>query len=290
MYFPGDLRYHATFAAGEAPAASTDSGTHLGVQTLMNKTRPSDHEPTRPQTQADAAWRSPGPAGGDPPPAVLFDLDGTLTDPRQGITRSFQYALSSLGRTAPPEKELLWCIGPPLAASFAQLLETDDPALVNKAVERYRERFGVVGLYENRLYAGVPIMLAEVREMGCRVFLATSKLGAYARRILDHFELGGGFDGVYGSELDGSRSDKGALIAHILAREGLAADSTVMVGDREHDMRGAAACGVRGIGVTYGYGSEEELRRHGAARLADSPAAVATEVAGLLGNGNAEPC
>ncbi len=256
----------------------------------MNTTQSSEHEPIRPQTLADSGWQPPGPAGGEPPPAVLFDLDGTLTDPRQGITRSFQYALSALGRTAPPEKELLWCIGPPLAASFAQLLETDDPALVNTAVERYRERFGVVGLYENRLYAGVPAMLAEVREMGCRVFLATSKLGAYARRILEHFELEGEFDGIYGSELDGSRSNKSELIARILAREGLAADSTVMVGDREHDMRGAAACGVRGLGVTYGYGSEEELRRHGAARLADSPTAVATELAGLLGNGDSAPC
>lgn len=215
--------------------------------------------------------------------AVLFDLDGTLTDPRVGITGCIRHALSALGRTPPDPDELLWCIGPPLTGNFARLLGTDDPDLVARAVELYRERFGTVGLYENALYPGIPEALAAVRAAGWATYVATSKPRVFARRIVEHFGLVALFDGVYGSELDGTRVDKGDLIAHALREERLAATRTVMVGDREHDAIGARRCGLRVIGVSYGYGTEAELRAHGAELIAPAPAAIPTLLARLAG-------
>lgn len=203
--------------------------------------------------------------------SVLFDLDGTLTDPKPGITGCIAHALRELGHEPPCADDLEWCIGPPLFRSFPILLGTDDAPLVERAVALYRERFSDVGLYENAVYAGVPEMLACARQKGCRLFVATSKPTVFARRIVEHFDLASLFEGVYGSELDGMRCDKGELIAHVLEVEGLDLDETIMVGDREHDMIGAARCGVRGIGVLYGYGSREELLASGAAALCERP-------------------
>ncbi len=214
--------------------------------------------------------------------SVLFDLDGTLTDPRIGITRCIQHALTAFGRVPPAEDELLWCIGPPLQASFARLLATEDPALLNLAITRYRERFATIGLYENTLYPGVPELLTDLRGKGYGTFVATSKPRIYAQRILDHFQVATLFDGIHGSELDGTRVDKGELIAHLLAVEGLNPGDAVMVGDREHDMVGGRMCGLRCLGVTYGYGSEQELRDAGAIRLAGDPAQVLAELEALF--------
>ena len=213
--------------------------------------------------------------------AVLFDLDGTLTDPKPGITECIRHALGRLGRTPPDPDDLLWCIGPPLTGTFARLLETDEPELVAKAVTLYRERFGRIGLYENALYPDIPETLTRVRAAGWATYVATSKPHVFARRIIDHFELAGLFDGVYGSELDGTRVDKGDLIAWTVVQERLAAERTVMVGDREHDVIGARRCGLRVIGVSYGYGSEAELRAHGAELIAPSPGAIPAMLAAL---------
>ncbi len=214
--------------------------------------------------------------------AVLFDLDGTLTDPKIGITRSIQHALASMGKVPPGEDELLWCIGPPLQDSFARLLDTEDPSILAAAVARYRDRFSTIGLFENDLYAGIPEMLSGLRARGFRTFVATSKPRVFAERILDHFGLSPLLDGTYGSELDGTRSDKGELLAHLLAAESLGPEDALMVGDREHDMTGASTCGIRSIGVTYGYGSEEELLGHGAAALAGTPAEVVAQAERLF--------
>ncbi len=214
--------------------------------------------------------------------SILFDLDGTLTDPRSGITRCIQHALKALGRVPSEEGELLWCIGPPLQSSFARLLETEDPALLNLAIARYRERFATIGLYENSLYAGVPEMLIGLREKGYHTYVATSKPRVFATRILAHFHLAPLLDGVHGSELDGTRVDKGELIAHLLKVEGLESGAAAMVGDREHDMLGGRKCGLRCLGVTYGYGSEQELRKAGAVRLAGDPAQVVAELEALF--------
>ena len=214
--------------------------------------------------------------------AVFFDLDGTLTDPKPGITGCIRHALSGLGRVAPAVDDLLWCIGPPLSRTFATLLETTDDALVARAMTLYRERFGTIGLFENALYPGIPEALGAVRAAGCATYVMTSKPHVYATRIVEHFGLAPLFDRVYGSELDGTRVDKTDLIAYALAQERLDPARVVMIGDLEHDAIGARRCGLRVIGVTYGYGTETELRAHGAELIAGSPAAIPALVASAL--------
>lgn len=206
---------------------------------------------------------------------VLFDLDGTLTNPREGITRCIQFALERLNRQAPAQSELEIYIGPPLRSTFASLLATPDAELVEAAVGFYRERFAAVGLFENEVYAGVPLMLESLRDARLRLFVATSKVGAYAERILRHFGLAHFFDGVYGSTFDGRFDNKVDLLAHLLESESLAASETVMVGDREHDMIAARLNEVFPLGVVYGYGTREELTAARAHILCDSPGEVA---------------
>ena len=195
---------------------------------------------------------------------LLFDLDGTLTDPFVGITESIRFAMTRLGRPAPPPEALAWCIGPPLKQSFVQLLATADEALADDALALYRERFGATGLYENRVYAGIPRVLEALGARGHDLFVATAKPGVFADRILDHFGLARYFRAIYGSELDGTRSEKADLIAHILERESIAAAEAVMIGDRKHDILGARQNGMAGYGVLWGYGSKPELEMAGA--------------------------
>jgi phosphoglycolate phosphatase len=206
--------------------------------------------------------------------AVFFDLDGTLTDSKVGITRSIQYAMTKIGRAAPPAHELYSYIGPPLRGTFAALLGSSDQNVLDRAVSFYRERFGTVGLFENELYPSIPEALAAVRALGCRMYVVTSKPVGFAARIVEHFGLSRLFAGVYGSQLDGSQTDKAELIAHALSAENLPASGVVMVGDRWHDMVGARSCHVYPLGVSYGYGTEDELRNHGAAAIADSPGSI----------------
>jgi phosphoglycolate phosphatase len=202
---------------------------------------------------------------------VLFDLDGTLTDPKIGITHSIQYALSEMGYTPPDAALLHWCIGPPLKSSFSQILSTLDDTLLEQAISFYRRRFSTIGLFENFLYPQIPEMLQGIRSDNYKLFVATSKPHVYATRIIEHFGLSSLFSGIYGSEFDGTRSNKSELIQHILQIERFLPTSTVMVGDRQHDMIGAKDNGVNCIGVTYGYGTEQELESHGADFIAHSP-------------------
>lgn len=218
-----------------------------------------------------------------PARSVIFDLDGTLTDPKPGITRCIQYAVSELGGIAPNADELHWCIGPPLRGAFAKLLATSDDALLDRALALYRERFSSTGLYENALYPTIPSALVELRGAGYRTFVATSKPQVFATRIIEHFSLTDMFEKLYGSELDGKRADKGELIAHLLTSEKLEPSATVMVGDREHDVLGAMKCGVQCIGVTYGYGTEAELKSSGAIRLVASPEELLFSLNSLFG-------
>lgn len=201
---------------------------------------------------------------------VLFDLDGTLTDPREGITLCIQYALEKLGlKCIPAQSELEAYIGPPLRSTFASILKTADVRLVETAVGFYRERFARVGLFENELYDGVPQMLESLRAASCRLFVATSKVGMFAERILEHFKLAHFFDGVYGSTLDGRFDNKSNLLCHLL--ESLKAAETVMVGDREHDIIAAHHNRIYSLGVTYGYGTRAELCAARADALCESP-------------------
>lgn len=210
--------------------------------------------------------------------AVLFDLDGTLTDPKEGITRCMQHALAQLGWEVPATDALIPYIGPPLQETFAQLLATDDTASVGAAIAQYRDRFASTGMYENAVYPGTAAMLAGLKAAGIRLFVATSKPRVFAVKILEHFDLAQYFDGVYGSELDGRLSDKGELIAELLRAERLDPATTLMVGDRAHDIIGAQHNGVRSAAVTYGYGSAAELDSHAPDLRVATPAALAAFV------------
>lgn len=204
------------------------------------------------------------------PTLVLFDLDGTLTDPGEGITKSIQYALRDYGISKEPE-ELRFCIGPPLADSFIALGVPAQRA--QDAIARYRERYNKVLVIENKLYAGIPELLGALCDAGCRIGLATSKPGPFAVRVLEHFGLLSYFepDLVVGSEFDGTRGQKWEVVAEVLRRSGVRPDKTVMVGDRRYDVEGAAKCLVRTVGAAWGYGSEEELRDAGAWAVAENP-------------------
>ena len=193
---------------------------------------------------------------------IYFDLDGTLTDPKPGITGSIQYALKKLDQPVPSQDELTWCIGPPLHASLKKLVGTDE--LADRALLLYRERFSEVGLFENALYQGIHDTLAAVAATTPRMFVATSKPAVYATRIVDHFGLKPYFERVFGSELDGTRVDKRDLLRYALDETKVDASSAIMIGDRSHDVIGARTNGMTAIGVLYGYGSETELRDAGA--------------------------
>ncbi|MES1939705.1 HAD family hydrolase [Salinisphaera sp. T5B8] len=189
---------------------------------------------------------------------LLFDLDGTLTDPREGITRCVQYALSRQGVQVDDLARLECFIGPPLKQSFIEFYGFD-AVQAQAAVDDYRVRFGRSGMYENRLYQGIVELLAALKGSGRQLFVATSKPWFYARQIVQHFGLDSYFCSVYGSELDGTRTEKHALIAHILREEKIAAGDALMIGDRSFDLMGARHNGVANAAVGYGYGSRAEL-------------------------------
>jgi len=191
---------------------------------------------------------------------ILIDLDGTLTDPKVGITTSARYGLEKIGHPISDEINIDWIIGPPLKASLAKILNVEaDHVLAEQALMGYRERFAVKGLYENHVFEGVAETLAELKRRGYRLFVATAKPTVYAKQILEHFDLAQYFTDVYGSELNGDRTNKAELIQYILAQQQLQADQCMMVGDREHDIFGARHNGIETIAVSYGYGSQEEL-------------------------------
>ncbi|HEU0026479.1 MAG TPA: HAD family hydrolase [Ktedonobacterales bacterium] len=209
---------------------------------------------------------------------ILFDLDGTLTDPKPGITRAVAHALAHYGIAVADLDALISFIGPPLHHSFARYYGFDDRQ-AREAVTYYREYFAEIGLYENTVYSGIPELLDRLQTAGRRLIVATSKPTVYARRILEHFQLAAYFTQVVGSELDLSRTDKAQIIGDVLNEySDMAREAVVMVGDREHDIIGARAHDLDAIGVTYGYGSLAELRAAGATAIAESVA----KLGGLL--------
>jgi len=210
--------------------------------------------------------------------ALLFDLDGTLTDPREGITACFRHALESIAVAAPPDSELVSWIGPPLHRSLADHLGAERDHLLSRAVSAYRERFSRIGMFENEVYPGVRSGLEELQRSGWRLFVATSKPTVFAERILAHFDLRKYFAAVHGSELSGERAEKGDLIRHLLRQERVAANDAIMIGDRAHDVLGAQQNDVRALGVLWGYGTAAELTSAGAQNLFSTMAEL---VAGL---------
>ncbi len=205
---------------------------------------------------------------------LYFDLDGTLTDPYEGITRCILYALEELGFPRPSDDYLYSCIGPPLYDTFPELV---GPDLTLEAIDLYRERFVEVGWQENEPYDGILDVLETLAGAGHRLFVATSKPHLHAKKIVDHFGMGQFIDTVYGCELDGTRANKVELLEYAIGTNPGDAHRC-MIGDRKHDLIGAVANNMRPVGVAYGYGSVEELTLAGASAIAATPA----DLPGLL--------
>jgi phosphoglycolate phosphatase len=202
------------------------------------------------------------------PGHVYFDLDGTLTDPYEGITKCILYALDELGFPRPDDDYLYGCIGPPLWDTFPELVGEE---LTGDAVALYRERFVDVGWKENKPYDGIHDALENIASAGHTLFVATAKPHMHAARIIEHFGMGDYIHNVYGSELDGTRATKAELLKFAMDKNPRNA-ARIMIGDRRHDLAGAIANNLEPIGVAWGYGSIEELEAAGASAIAQAPA------------------
>ena len=199
---------------------------------------------------------------------ILFDLDGTLDDPFEGITKSVAHAMKRFGVDA--DRQKLGCfIGPPLAASFTKYfgLSEDD---AKKAVDYYREYYRPTGIFEVKIYDGIPELLEKLKNLGCELILATSKPKIFADMILEKYDLMKYFAATFGSELDGRRVKKAEVIEWAHENYPFDKSSAIMVGDRMHDVEGAHECGIPCIGVTFGYGDRAEHEACGADFIVDS--------------------
>ena len=205
---------------------------------------------------------------------ILFDLDGTLTDPGLGITSAVMYALERYGIRVDDRRELYRFIGPPLVDSFMRYYGFS-AADARAAVDVYREYFTDRGIFENEVYPGIPELLARLRAAGLKLVMATSKPEEFALRIAEHFGIAAYFDCIAGAAMDETRTQKWEVVEYALSRCGVTdRTSVLMVGDREHDVLGAARCGIACLGVLFGYGSREELEGAGAVAVADTVEAV----------------
>lgn len=200
---------------------------------------------------------------------ILFDLDGTLTDPGPGITNSVAYALKRYGIEVEDRKSLYSFIGPPLKDSFMKYYGFSEEKAI-QAISVYREYFRDRGLFENEVYEGIRELLEKIKSSGRKIVLATSKPEEFAVRILEHFGLIGYFDVVAGASMDETRNKKGDVIKYAMVKGNFTAEKAIMIGDREHDIFGAKENGIDSIGVLYGYGSEEELKIAGADYIAET--------------------
>lgn len=214
---------------------------------------------------------------------VLLDLDGTLTDSAPGILASMRYAVEALSLPPLPPDARLRFVGPPMHDNLRALLALSGieatPARLDQAVAAYREHYVPIGMFDNALYDGIPEMIAALRAGGATLAVATSKAEPYAERIIEHFGLGAHFATIAGSTLDGRRSAKADIIAEALRRLGdPSAVRTVMVGDRSHDVHGAAANGIACYGAGWGYGAKAELLAAGAVAVLTDPARLPPEL------------
>ena len=199
---------------------------------------------------------------------ILFDLDGTLTDPALGITSAAQYGLAKMGIAVKDAATLNWIIGPPLIASFMEGYGMSEEE-AKQCLAGYREYFSVTGIYQNEIYPGIAELLRDLRAAGRRILLATSKPEEFANVILKHFDIDQYFHFVGGNTFDESRPRKEDVIAYVLSQyPDITPENTVMVGDRKYDVEGAAQFSLPCIGVLFGYGSLEELTAAGAAKIA----------------------
>lgn len=205
---------------------------------------------------------------------ILFDLDGTLTDSGEGITKSVQYALRSFGIDVEDRKELEVFVGPPLKDSFMRYYSFSEEK-AEFAVTKYREYYQDIGLYENRVYDGIEELLCNLKKAGKTLLVATSKPEYFTRKILKHFALDPYFDEVAGAELNGERTEKLEVIQYAIQLGNIEdINQAVMIGDRKFDIEAAKKLGMNAIGVLFGFGSREELLKAGADELADSAKAL----------------
>jgi phosphoglycolate phosphatase len=221
--------------------------------------------------------------------SVLLDLDGTLIDSHPGILASCRVALRALGHEPDETRDIRPIIGPPLEVAMQILLQSYGDDRVDEAVDAYRQHYGESGFLGSVPYPGIGKSLDEMKRRGLRIYLATSKRAIFASRILDHLKFASFFDGIYGSVASGELDRKPELLAHILSKHDLSPYRSVMVGDRQHDISGAHAVGMRGVGVLWGYGTRDELETAGADQLVhsatDLPHAIIAMVSGELSPG-----
>ena len=208
---------------------------------------------------------------------VLFDLDGTLTDPKEGITKCVQYALKSLGIEPPHADELLDFIGPPLEESFIRRFDMSKEQ-AGLALKKYRERFSIVGMFENKVYGGIHEMLETLKASGLTLAVASLKPLVFVEKILEKFSLKDYFSAIAGSDLEGTKHTKKQIIDDVFAT--LSPESlseVILVGDRYQDIEGAKEAGILSLGVRYGYAEKGELENAGADYIANSPIEI-TEI------------
>ena len=203
---------------------------------------------------------------------IFFDLDGTLSDPAEGIIRCLEYAVIGAGGMSHSRKQLIKYIGPPLRDSLQELLPKADGAQLDRAIGMYRKRYTSHGMFENKLYPDIPRMLDELQDLGHSMWVVTAKPRDFAVKILDYLEISSSFRGVYGPELNQHDVLKSALIRRALDENGLSERGTAMVGDRSYDIEAAREEGVYSVGVLWGFGSRDELETAGADLFINSPA------------------
>jgi phosphoglycolate phosphatase len=214
--------------------------------------------------------------------SVLLDLDGTLIDSYPGILASCNAALRALGHKPEESFDIRRIIGPPLEDIMQILLRSYGDDRVGESVAIYRKHYGESGLLGSIPYPGIGRSLGEMKEAGLGIYLATSKRAIFANRILDHLKFTTFFDGIYGTGPNGELDHKPELLSHILSKHSLSPSQCLMVGDRRYDISGAHSVGMRGLGVLWGYGTQDELLTAGADQLVDSPANLAGTVLSMF--------
>jgi phosphoglycolate phosphatase len=218
--------------------------------------------------------------------SVVLDLDGTLIDSQPGILASCLAALRALGHEADETLDIRRVIGPPLEDIMRVLLQPYGDDRIAEAVAAYRQHYGESGFLGSEPYPGIGSSLEAMRQAGLRIYLATSKRETFARRILHHLGFAAYFDGIHGSVPGGGLDHKPELLAYVLSQHTILPSHSLMVGDRRHDISGAHAVGMRGLGVLWGYGSRDELETAGADRLVESTADLASTVLSMVGGGS----
>lgn len=213
---------------------------------------------------------------------LLFDLDGTLTNPEEGITKSFAYAMEKIGLPAESREELRKVIGPPLMQSFQEFYDLPEET-AKQGTAWYRERYGEIGWKENEVYDGIPEMLAALKEQGYQMILATSKPERFAVKIMEMFQIDGYFTMLCGADdYAANRGTKEEVVRYALEQNHITdVNEVLMIGDRKYDVIGAGAVGIQTVGVLFGFGSEEELNTAGAIHLVKTPQELVEYLASL---------